>query len=231
MVKISLTISTANVDPPQTEKVDVELSDEQVKLLRRYSENVARLERSQLVQTGLPEITHIKMDHTGLTFTVSEFKYDDLCGLLHVARPLLLSAEPASFQKTMGVLGKQCDSTLFRKHLKNLWSIYETGDYGRYFQMRINDIPLFSDQAVKLWLNGVEYHQDEEKAAVIASIEKSLSEETTRKVFAATLCGRIRALFLLDLIVGKALAIIDKKAKPAADDATSSGLEVGTFEP
>jgi hypothetical protein len=127
----------------------------------------------------------------------------------------------------MTLLKKQCDSKLFRKHLKNLWAIYETGDYGRYFQMRINDVPLFSDKAVKAWLNGVEYHQDEEKAAVVASIEKALSEETTRGVFAATICGRIRALFLLDRVVGKALAIIDKKANPATDNPASSAVNSG----
>ncbi len=88
-----------------------------------------------------------------------------------------------------------------------------TGDYGRYFQMTINNVPLFTDEAARLWLNGVEYHQDQEKAEVVASITKALSEETTRGIFASYLGGRVRALFALRAVVVQALEAIDKKVQ------------------
>ncbi len=72
-------------------------------------------------------------------------------------------------------------------------------------------MPIFSDEAARAWLNGIEYHQDEEKAEIIAGIGQALTEQTTRALFAAHLSGRILAMRMLEEIVRGIVTTWDQK--------------------
>jgi hypothetical protein len=180
------------------EDVSLELSEDDVQLLERYLQNCDRLKEARLLKNEFPSIKNIKWTtESGMSFEVSEFSYSDVCELLHLARPLFLSREPASFEKACAVIGKQAKGTAMAQHLKHLRSTYERGDYQSYFQITVGDVPLFEDETLKHWLNGVEYHQDVERAKVVRELEESLSKEVARGIFVSQLSGRVRAVFML----------------------------------
>ena len=170
----------------------------QVAVLTQFLANCDRLARARILRTGLPTVSHVSMTATeGLTINVSDFDYGEVCELLHLARPIFLSQEPASFENTQAIFGRQSRGNALRRHLRYLRELYERGDYQPYFQVSIGGTPLFHETMVRAWLNGVEYHQDKDKSAVVASLERSLNANGARGVFVAQLSGRIRAIFML----------------------------------
>lgn len=184
----------------ESEHHDLELSFEQheVELLAKYLANCDRLEQAKIFQVGFPTVRNISWTNTeGMKFEVADFDYSHVCELLHLARPIFLSKEPASFEKTQAVFGKKSEGSALSRHLKFLRDTYERGDYQPYFQVTIHDTPLFHDTTLKAWLNGIEYHQDKDKAAVVASLEKVLTAKVARGVFISQLSGRIRATHML----------------------------------
>ena len=179
--------------------VRLSFSEADVQLIKNYLQNCDRLEEARLLKEELPYVKKIKWsEESGMTIKVSEFLYGDVCELLHLARPLFLSKEPASFEKACSTIGKSAKGTAIAKHLKFIRSIYERGEYQPYFQVKIGGVPLFDDKTLKYWLNGVEYHQDHEKAAVVKELEISLNKEVVRGIFVSQLSGRLRAVFMLD---------------------------------
>jgi hypothetical protein len=181
-----------------SEDLSLEFSDIEAQLLERYLQNCDRLKEARILEGEFPRIRNVQWTtESGLYFDVSEFSYGDVCEFLHLARPLFLSREPASFEKAAAAIGKAAKGTAIAQHLKHVRSVYEYGDYQPYFQITVGDVPLFDDATLKHWLNGVEYHQDSEKEKVIRELEKSLSKEVARGIFVSQLSGRVRAVFML----------------------------------
>jgi hypothetical protein len=184
----------------ESEHHEVVLLFEQPQLmaLTQFLANCDRLARARIFCSGFPTVSNVSMTATeGMIIKVSDFDYGEVCELLHLARPIFLTQEPASFENTQAIFGRQSRGNALRRHLRYLRELYERGDYQPYFQVSIGDTPLFHETAVRAWLNGVEYHQDKDKAAVVASLEQSLTTNGARGVFVAQLSGRIRATFLL----------------------------------
>lgn len=206
-----VTLQATSEDESESETICLAFDDSDLDSLQLYLDNCTRLEAAQIFKKKFPDVSNIKLTaEEGMAFEVSEFEYSHVCELLHLARPIFLSKEPASFKKTQAIFGKRAKNTALAKHLKLLRNTYERGDYQPYFQITIGDTPLFHDETVKLWLNGVEYHQDSEKAAIVKELEKSLSESTARGIFISQLSGRIRATFMLAHL---AKLVIDKNER------------------
>ena len=188
-------------DDGSEESITLNFNDKEIDTLEKYSRNCVRLEKAKLNES-FPKIEGISWEKgSDLKFNISEFKYSEVCELLHLARPIFLHKEIASFNKTKSIIGKKSKDTTLANHLKNIGNIYEKGDYQPYYQVTYGDTPLFHDSTLKVWLNGIEYHQDEEKAAIIRELEEGLSENVTRGIFVSQLSGRIRATFLLEHLV------------------------------
>jgi len=182
----------------ETEVIPLQFQDEEVKLLTQYLENCDRLASANIFKEKFPFVKNIRWTAKhGMTFDVTEFDYSQVCELLHLARPILLLQEPASFKKTQAIFGRKSKNTFLAKHLRFLRETYDRGEYQPYYQIKIGGTPLFHEETIRKWLNGVEYHQDEEKAKIIKKLEESLSEETVRGIFVAQLSGVIRATFML----------------------------------
>lgn len=195
MLKVTLRARRAKDDTAH--EAEIALPEEDCGTLRAFLGNVARLAKAALVQNGLPGIQQISMTGEELAIEVGPVDYGQVCELLHLARPIFLSREPASFEKTIAVFGRVARGTFLAEQLKHIRFVYENGDYKPYFQVTIGDVPLFHDDSLKVWLNGVEYHQDADKAAKIRELEEVLGPEVTRGVFIAQLAGRLEATFKL----------------------------------
>ncbi|MBU2805266.1 hypothetical protein HF668_08935 [Acidithiobacillus ferridurans] len=195
---ITRTLKATSEDGATREEVTLSFSETDVQLLEHYLTNCDRLKEARLLKGEFPRIKNITWTaEAGLSFTLSEFSYGDVCELLHLARPIFLSREPVSFEKATATIGRQAKGTAIAQHLKFLRSTYERGDYQPYFQVTVGGVPLFEDETLKRWLNGVEYHQDKEKAEIVKDLESSLAKEVARGIFVSQLSGRVRAALML----------------------------------
>ena len=192
----------------ESEILHLQFEQLEVESLKLYLDNCNRLENAQILKGEFPSIKNIEWtEKSGMNFNVSQFEYSHICELLHLARPMFLEREPASFKNTLSIFGKRAKKTSLAKHLKYLSNTYKYSDHQGYMQITIGDTPLFHDKTIKLWLNGVEYHQDSDKAKIIKELEASLSESSVRGVFVTQLYGRIKAIFMLSHL---AKLIVDK---------------------
>jgi len=192
-------------DKISVDNIELTFENEDLDVLRLYKTNYDRLLSAKLLNEGLPSITKISWNaKSGSKFKFSKFDYQDVFELLHLARPFFLSKEPASFEKTCAIFGKRGKGTSLTDHIKYIRYLYENGEYFSLFQIEIDEIPLFSDDTLKLWLNGIEYHQDKEKRDVYAKLEKALGVETTKAIFVSQLSGRIKSLHMLGHLVNLA---------------------------
>lgn len=192
------------------QEVVLPTDDAQLKQFSSYLENHRRVREAQIFKSGFPVVKQVMFDKTeGIRFKVSEIHYGEVCELLHRCRPVFLSKEPASFEKVISFFGKHGSGTPLAAWTKRVRNMYEQGDYQPYFQVSISGTPLFHEKSLSTWLNGVEYHHDEEKAALIQKLEAELGRDTIRGVFVAQLSGRLKAIarlaHVVQLVTDKAL--------------------------
>lgn len=178
--KVSLTISSASREP---EDFEFEFSDEEWKKLLAYAERVDKLDESPA--TGALLRAGFSVEYTAdggfAPVDTSRFPSDDeLAAFLHRFRPIILSKEPYSFEKTLAVVSKKAPSKVW----KAVRGAFDGTHVVDKFTIKLtpaastdNPTPapvvLNSEGVFKLWLNGFEYHEDEDKAA---SIENLYSE-------------------------------------------------------
>jgi len=199
----------AEIDDP-VEAVSAIFDDFEIDLIRRFSAFVDRVRETELLRRGMPAITNIAWKAgEEMKWTCPPYKNGELHELLHVLRPLILSREGTSFERITGMLGKKFDSEKFRGHLKLQRTIFEDGELKLYMQISLNDQPLLDDATLKLWLNGEQYHTDDEKAATWKEIEKALTIENTRALVITQLQAKVKALFNVQYIVNLILEKVD----------------------
>jgi hypothetical protein len=207
MLEIRLGLATNEGEPLEATAATFDQSE--IDLLRRYAGFVDRVRETKLLQRGMPAITNMswKPDE-GMKWTYLPYDNSELHELLHVLRPLILSREATSFVRIVGLLGRKFENEKFRKHLKLQRSIFEDGELKLYMQISLNDQPLLDNATLNLWLNGEQYHTDEEKSAAWREIEEALTVENTRGLLITQLHAKVKAIFnvqyIANLILGKA---------------------------
>ena len=207
-------------DEAVEQRLELSFEDVDIEKFRLFMRNFERFEDAKLIQGGMPELKKMGWDAKqgqGLTFEFTDFDYKDVYELLHLARPFFLAKEPASFERTCGILGKRGKGTVLMDTLKFIRMIYEKGEYQSLFQVSLGGTPLFHESTVKAWLNGLEYHQDQDKREQIEKLEAALSQETARGIFVSQLSGRVHAIFDLADIIGLIIRRIDAEENAHAD--------------
>lgn len=196
-----------------TESVAGTFDESDIDLLRRFSTLVGRVRETKLLQRGMPAITNIEWKAgEEMKWTCPPYENGELHELLHVLRPLILFKEATSFDRITGMLGKKFDSEKFRGHLKLQRTIFEDGELKLYMQISVNDQPLLDGETLKLWLNGEQYHTDEEKAATWKEIEKALTVENARALIITQLQAKVKALFNVQYIVNLIIEKVDAQS-------------------
>jgi len=150
-----------------------------------------------------------------MTFTCQPYTNAELYELLHVLRPVMLAEERASFERTLGLLGRRFKDKTFAQHQRSLKHIFEEGELSNYMQISVGDQKLLHNSVLRLWLNGTQYHTDQEKKDAWEKLEKSLNEDNARALAIELVHSRVKALFLLnhivDLVLSKQLIVAPDK--------------------
>ena len=203
-------LARSEEDETVEQPIELSFEDAEIEKLRLFMRNFERFKDADLIQKGIPELKNMGWDKDqGLSFEFTEFDYKDVYELLHLARPFFLAQEPASFERTCGILGKRGKGTVLTGTLKMIRLVYEKGEYQSLFQVTLDGARLFHESTLKAWLNGMEYHQDSDKREQIEKLEAALSKEAASGIFVSQLSGRVHAIFEFAHIIGLIIHRID----------------------
>ncbi len=133
---------------------------------------------------------------------------DDIAAFLHFLRPFVLTKSATSFARMRSLLARRITLPPVQQHLKRLKSIYAGNEIP--FEIEIGSpngkLVLNSEDAMNKWLNGLEYHQDDDKRDAVLSTFTVFTAPATRAMLLYCLLQRSSA-------IGKLGAIIDRLAK------------------
>lgn len=215
----NVALRIAAQEDPVGEAITASFDDADLALLQQYCASLDRLRETALLQNGLSPMTGLSWTSAGMALTGKPYSNAELHELLHVLRPVLLANEAASYENASGLLGRRFKNKNLSKHLKAIRFIFDRGELASCMQVTIGDQKLFDDSILRLWLNGVQYHTDTEKAAAWAQIEKSLTTENARALVMNQLHGKVSALFRLEQLVK---FVLDEKSGPATPPAVAA---------
>lgn len=186
------------------ENLSLDFNEAEVALLRLYVRNFERLRATSLLQNGLPDMPSIKWTpETGVRVAAPPVETDEMAAFLHLARPLCLKNEPASFHKMTTMFEDKLVNTWAVAAIHNIVELFKKGHYSPMMSFSIGGVgpsgrlELFSEELLTQWLNGEEYHQDEAKAETVAKLKKLLGDEGAQGIVLAQLGGRVSALHKL----------------------------------
>ncbi len=177
-----------------------DISELDWKILAKFVSHLDRAMECSLILRGIPRITGIKWDVGEMKFNAGSYSNAELYELLHVLRPLILHNEPASFGAVRAILGRCFKNKRLSARLKEFQHIFDHGQLAAYMQVSIGEQPLFDSSLLRTWLNGTQYHTEEEKAAAWREIEADLTTENARAIIINQLSDRVFALVLLGQI-------------------------------
>lgn len=187
--------------------ISATFEDQDIERLRMYAALMIRVKQTALLTRGFAGITNIKWEAgAGMVFTCAPYTNPELYELLHVLRPVMLEEESASFHKTLALLGRRFKDKTFAQHQRVLRHIFEEGELSSYMQISVGGQKLLHNSILRLWLNGKQYHSDQEKREAWAELEKSLTEGNARALAIELVHSRVKALLLLDHLVGLVLS-------------------------
>jgi hypothetical protein len=171
--------------------LSAEFSDDDISHLTAYRAHVKELRDTHLIKTNWPsEVKCHWTPETGTAVLADEIDEEYISSFLHRLRPLILTEEPASFDKTAGLIGRRFADKAMKKHLKGVRALYETSRFSSYGQMHIADVPIFDQETMKKWLNAYGYHQDTDKRESLRFVEGEFGRKGARTVFVLQLPER-----------------------------------------
>lgn len=177
-----------------------DVSESDLKLLTKFLSHLDRAMECSLILRGMPRITGMKWEAGEMKFNAGSYSNAELHELLHVLRPLILHKEPASFGAVRAILGRCFKNKRLSTRMKELQHLFDHGQLAGYMQVSIGEQPLFDSSLLRTWLNGTQYHTEEEKAAAWSEIEADLTTENARAIVINQLKDRVLALTLLGQI-------------------------------
>lgn len=184
-------------------------TDDEVDLLRSYQDESLKLKACRLVRQGLPDLTTVTVDASGFQFVFSAFDWEDVFAALHLARPFILSKEPASFDRVSGLLNRRFENDFFRKDIKRIQRHFVGGHYQQYIQIESNGIDVFGEDTFKLWVNARQYHRDHQKIKVIQELDASFGRDTADTLLALHFSAKVEAIITLSSTVERVLGNLE----------------------
>lgn len=195
----NISLSLRNEEGHVVSIVEGAFSPDDLQMLNQYLVSMSRLRETALVKRGIPMISNMNWSSgNAMSFKCDEYSNAELYELLHVSRHLILESEPASFHKTLALLGRKFKDKTFASHQKYIRKMFEDGELSMYMQISIGGQNLLDESLLKTWLNGTQYHADTEKAAAWEQLESSLTTENARAIVSTQLHSRVKAMALLE---------------------------------
>jgi hypothetical protein len=172
-----------------------EFTEQDLAVLERYLAQVEQLVAIRSVREGLPCDLSMSFDiqKLGGSFTAQLPDDDTLATVLHRLRPLILQREAASFVNACAVLGRHVKERSVRTILREKRDLFENSDRAQTWTVSANNVRINAENVLQDWLNGVEYHTDEERRARIEELMRG-PEILVRHSLVSMLLNKIDAI-------------------------------------
>jgi hypothetical protein len=196
--KFCVTLET----PTGLGRAEGEFAPGDVEILERYLAQVDQLLAVKGVREGLPCNLSMSFDMQKLGGNLTAHLPDDdtLAAVLHRLRSLILQRETASFVNTCAVLGRNITDTSVRTILREKRELFENSDRAQTWVVKSNEVRINAENVLQDWLNGVEYHTDEERRARIEELMRG-PEVLVRHALVSMLLNKIDAIRAVDTLV------------------------------
>lgn len=187
-------------------KMRFAVGDDDELILRSFSVEARALVESVQRVGGIPLQLNLSYHQDeGLSFTTIEPNDDQRAIILHRLRPMILSREPASFDRVCAIVRRSSDHEFLGTHMRRIREIYSGSDLRELLVVSRGEVVLNSEASFQNWLNGFEYHRDADRSAAIAEPEDLLPIQAVRPLFMAMLSEKLKAIVLLNQFVDKLL--------------------------
>jgi hypothetical protein len=174
-------------------EVNGEFTDEEWQDALLYLESFGRLSKCRIVESQA-QLNWGFSWQAGATpeFRASMPPDDDIDAFLLRMRPFVLNDEPTSFYRMRNIVARRMPLDAVRNHLERVKAAYNGSAIG--FSINHNSRSLTSDEAVDLWLNAFEYHQDDGKRVELRAMFALFPETAARALFVQMMLSRAAAV-------------------------------------
>lgn len=188
----------------------VSLCEEDIPTLEIFLEAYNLLSNSK-VGKGFPfklELSH-KTGHA--TNVSTEFPDRDTRDILfHRLRPFILTGEPGSFDKVMGIIGRQITQQDVRSLLKKIRMLYDTRIAQSQIRIMSRDTVVNSEKTLQNWINSHEYHGDRVKRKEIDELLVGPLGELTQLLWIWLLSDKLLAIHNVAGIIELVMGFVDE---------------------
>lgn len=176
-----------------------EFPPDEWRTLTLFVSRADELARTTLLSTpsGINFSLHVDADGV-MTFIPRQMPHPDhFRALLHLMRAFVLQGEATHFGKIRNILRRRLDHPAFDAYLERQKQIFD-GARCQAFGIMSDGTMLNSSKMLDVWLNGYEYHGDEEKRQRFEDLHGDvLSKELTEALFVAMMLDRARVVIEL----------------------------------
>lgn len=170
--------------------------------LLRFSELAGRLRETSFVQSGENFFTILCGDGE-ITVSSRLPSPDDLAAFLHRLRPFIHKKEPVEFGKVVNIMkqGVRDEAVLgvLNSH-RALFNIKSSSELVG-IDITTNGREIVSEEMLKAWLYGEEYHFDAEKSAALQVMAATVPPEIWRTLLIRVLICKTNAVFLTSRMI------------------------------
>jgi hypothetical protein len=119
---------------------------------------------------------------------------DEVATVLHRLRPFVLPKEPTYFYRIANIVGKSVASDYVRQLVRHQRKLYNGTLERNTVQFECDGVTINSEEMLADWLNGLEYHQDEDRRARILPVMDSLPDNLVKDILICTLMDKAKAI-------------------------------------
>ncbi len=148
---------------------------------------------------------------SGFSETVTMPDIDDIKLVMYKLRPFILERESTSFNRVCGIVYRNIRNETISRLLGVQQDLFQGKIMRQTYKIAIDDTVINSEDLFMKWVNGFEYHRDEDKRAQFEQYRHIFSEDKFRAIFVDFVIDKIRAIdnlcILLEGIVGRKIPI------------------------
>lgn len=156
-----------------------QLTDDDWKVLKFFCDKARRLAATRIGSGQTEGISgNIRYEITkGLWFEAKIPAEELIAEFLMAFRFFYLEKEPTHFPRILGLIGKHTSDSDARKSLKVLGKQWNDSLFRKALNITYHGKPITSGLLLDLWFNAHYFHQDEEKERELKELIKGFSEE------------------------------------------------------
>ena len=185
---------TLSAPGEETAVLEGSFSEEEATTLDRFLDQYERLVDSRPLQEGVPCDFTMQIRSGGGTMAAELPAPDDLDVLFQRLRFFVLQEERTSFEKVVSIVGRHLNDIRLRELMKDQRLLFRN-DPGRLTsRVVVNGVVITSEETLKDWMYGYEYHGDDERRGRLEKAGVDLQNPLIRHTLVGLLLNKMDAI-------------------------------------